>query len=255
MSDIICLFRSEFIKFYAELKRYWFETVSYLGIYLIVFLAMFAGMNILSNGKPDLQTLDSLIIGYLSWTISMRAFQSISLFLGIEMQRGTLEQLYLSPFGVGIIMLVRMFYSFIHTVLTSLVILLVIMVITNRYLDINIFRFLFVLSISIPGIWGLGLLLGSLTVIFKRITSLLGMLSFALIGVSVIDALPFTPVSFFPYATGATFMRHMTVHGFKGDPVWFLFIGVNSLVYLLIGIFLFNSLNVVVRKKNSIGVY
>ncbi|MBN1646473.1 MAG: hypothetical protein JW874_00450 [Spirochaetales bacterium] len=255
MKSIINVIRAEFLKYTVELRRYWFETVSVFAIYIIVFTALFAGVKVFSGSEPNTDTLDSLIIGYLTWVLSMRAFQSIALSISEEMQRGTLEQLYLSPYSVRFIMLLRAFYDFLFTLVSCVLVLLILMTITGRWLNFNPGQVILIVCISIPSIWGFGLILGSLVLVFKKIVSFSVIISFALISVSVINAPPLSTMSFLPFITGTTLIRRLVVFHGSADFFWYIFIFAISIVYLLLGLVLFINIEKVARKKNLLGVY
>lgn len=251
---IINLFLGECRKYIAEIKRYFFNTVSGLVIFYIIFLAMFFGLRGFAGPGFDENNLDSLVVGYILWMQAMMAFQSVSYMLTEETQRGTLEQLCLCSMGMEWPLILRTILDAIFNFLFTLCILYITMLTTGRWLQIDIPRFAFILLISVPSVWGLGLFFGSLTMLFKKVQQLLQIVTFGLIAVVSISAYPISSITFLPFAAGATTVQGM-IRGKSFPMYWYGIIVLVSTMYMAIGIIFFKLIEKTARRRNLLNQY
>lgn len=258
---IINLFKVEGIKYWLELKRYLFNTISSLLVIYIIFLVYFFGIKFMTGPAMSSSKLDILIIGYIMWMFALIGFQGTSYLVYEEMQRGTFEQMYLTPYGLEIIFLFRVFYDTLFSLVFTSTILILTMITTGRYFKFNVGHFLLILFLSIPSMWGLGFVFGGLALIFKKIGAFLNLMNFILIAFVSINAYPLNLVSFLPFTAGASSIQYMINNKDSfikngGFPLWWYFflLGI-SLFYLTLGILIFRMLLRKARKMNLLGQY
>ena len=255
MKRYLNLFTAETMKNIAEMRRYLFDTLSAVVIFYIIFLAMFFGLKGLTKGQVSAETLDQMIIGYILWTFAMTSFQSTSYKIYEESQRGTLEQLYLCSLGMEWTLIFRLILDFVFSFFFSAVMLLITMLTTGRWLSINIPYVFFVLLLSLPALWGIGLAFGSLSMVFKKTTAFMQIITFGLIGAVALHGYPLSPLSFIPFTAGSTTIS-MSITGGASFPVsWYVTIALISLVYLTAGIVIFKIFEREARKKNLLNQY
>ena len=252
---LLNLLRGETIKFLAELKRYFFDTISGVVVLTMLFLLMFYGIRFFAG--PDLGdgSLDSLVIGYILWLLALMGYQKISYLIREETERGTMEQLYLCSFGIEWPLIIRTFLESIYNLILCFAVLLCCMLITGIRLDINFLHFVGVLLISLPSLWGLGLILGSLTLLLKKIGIVSQFMQFAMIGLVAVNAYPINVFSFLPFASGATTIRAAIVHGTEFPLYWYVMILAINLVYFFAGVIVYKSVERLARKRNLLCQY
>lgn len=226
------LLLAEGMKFCCELKRYWFNTVLDLIVVYMIFLAMFFGIKFFAGPSLNGDDLDALIIGYIMWMFATSAFQSLSQSISEEMQRGTLEQLYLCPFGIEKSFVVRIFLNFFFIFIFNALILILTMVTTGRWPNIDILKITPVLLIALPALWGLGIIVGGITMIFKKVTSLQSVITFGLVGIVSVPAYPLSIFSFLPFSAGSSTVQLIVRKGQAFPLSWYFFITGISVVYL-----------------------
>lgn len=249
------LFAGEVRRYVAELKRYIFNTISGLIIFYIIFLAMFFGLRSFAGPGFDEANLDTLIVGYIMWMMAMMSFQSVSYTLTEETQRGTLEQLYLCSLGMEWALIFRIILDTVFNFVFSLIILYITMLTTGRWMSVNIPWLAFVLLLSLPSLWGLGLLFGSLTMLFKKIQQLLQIMTFGLLGVVAVRAYPFNGFTLLPFAAGSTAINGTMTKGLIIPPYWYAVIALVSLFYLILGIVFFKWIERIARRRNLLNQY
>lgn len=252
---IINLFKVEGMKYWLELKRYLFNTISSLLVIYIIFLVYFFGIKFMTG--PDMSTskLDVLIIGYIMWMLALIGFQGTSYLVYDEMQRGTFEQMYMTSLGLETVFFFRVFYDTIFSLVFTSVILILTMLTTGRYFVFNIGHFLLIFFLSIPSMWGLGFIFAGMALIFKKIAAFLNLMQFVLIAFVSIDAHPLNVFSFLPFSAGASSVQ-VIINEHGSFPLWWYFflIGI-SIFYLFVGILVFRILLRKARKMNLLGQY
>ena len=145
---------SEVRKFLLERKRYLAATVASTTTLMVVFLAAFLGFRGLAGEAAGAQTLEVLIVSYLLWVFALSGLQTFANEVAEEMQRGTLEQLYLSPYGLWSVLLVRAALLFVFSIVLVSVLLLLIMLATGIWLAFSPLPVLAVMLLGVPSLWG-----------------------------------------------------------------------------------------------------
>ena len=162
--------------FWAELRRSWIQFIRYpadaiAGILIttLVFYGLFSSARYIAG--PSLQfgdRLDSVVVGYVLWTLLIFIMNDIAIGLQSEAQTGTLEQLFLSPFGASRVFLMRAIASLSLRLALTLTVLLIILAITGVRLNFS-FSLLLPLSSILLGAYGLSFALGALALLLKRV--------------------------------------------------------------------------------------
>lgn len=265
MKKTFYLFKVSIEKSIAERVRYKFNTISNMLSLYFLFIAMFFGVKLFGTSMKVSpislgETLESFVIGYFLWTVMVMAYSSTAYSVINDANRGTLEQISMSNLGLHNILIVRSITDSIVNLLVSFAVLFSIMATTNYWLDIKIWQILIVILMGIFSILGLSLIFAGLALIFKQIQSLLNIIQYFLIGLVIVQTnhyhsltsilLPFRPTieSIYRIAiNGESFMAFSLID-------FGVMIG-NSIVYLGIGLFLFNKCSEIARRKGLLGQY
>lgn len=238
-----------------SMKRYMFNTVSMVIVMYVIFLGMFWGVR--SVAGPDMQSgsLDTMVVGYVLWMSAMFAIQGMGGMVLEESQRGTLEQLYLSPLGTELIFLGRAILATLFNFFFITLLLYLAMLTTGRYHSVNLLYFYSMLLLSVLSLNGIGFMLGGIGLIHKRIGAVYGILSFGMIGLMLLPVYPFTGYSVLPFLAGARTINMQIVGGSSFPLWWYLYIAANSALYLAAGILVFRLFEKRARKLNKLGQY
>jgi ABC-2 type transport system permease protein len=113
------------------------------------------------------------------------------------------------------------------------------------------------LGVMLGGVYGLGFVLGSLSLMYKRVEALLGMSQFLLMALVVV---PFetweTPVArFLPLVPGAILMRDLMARSLPLDWTGLAVAAVNSAVYFILGLTVFHWMEKQTKRKGLLGSY
>ena len=238
-----------------ELKRYIFNTGAMVVVMYVIFLGMFWGVKSIGGAGVSASSLDSMVIGYVLWMSAMFSLQGTGGVVQSESQRGTLEQLYLSPCGAEVIFFFKSVTATLFNFLVITLMLYLTMFTTGRMLSVDLLFFYPVLFISVLSLTGIGFMLGGIGLIHKRIGAVNGILSFGLIGLMLLPVYPLNGYSFIPFVAGAHTINQHIVHGVSFPVWWYLFVAGNSILYLCIGLWVFRQFERKALRRNKMGQY
>ena len=204
----------------------------------------------LNGGK-----LDELIIGYIMWSFAMAAYFENANDIAEESTIGTLEQLHLAPVGFHAVIFFRMIAGYFLSVFYNISVLYLTMLTTGRWLDLPIFKFLLIVTLAIPSIYGIGYVFAGLALVYKKIQNSLILVQFILIAFVSLPAWPIRGTSFLPFTSGAHSINRMVVHGEEFPIWWYFFILGISLFYFFAGMAIFKIFETKARRLNLLGQY
>ena len=176
-------FFAVFERFWIKLKRYAFNTLSGLVTLYLIFLLIFAGAKYAQGFGINLfgESLEGLVVGFLVWTFALSAYSDLSWSLMREAQQGTLEQLYMCPFGFRFVSFAWIVSSFLTTFVFSGTLLFLMMVTTGKYLRLPLGTLLPLAFLTVAPIYGLGFVMAGLALVFKRIQAFFQILQFVFV--------------------------------------------------------------------------
>ncbi len=253
--------------FLAELKRIWTEFIRYpidaiAGVVIItsVFYGLFLSTRYIAG--PTLQfgdRLDAIIVGYVLCTLVIFIVSNIAFALQIEAQTGTLEQVFLSPFGALKVFLARAIASLtLHLVLIMGVLLLTIML-TGRHLHFPPSLLLPLITVLL-GAYGLAFMIGALTLLFKRIQQLLGLVQFALLFLLTVPTETWSGSLqilrlILPMTLGAGILRNLMARNQSLDFSQFALALLNGVGYFILGLLVFRWAEGKAKRQGILGGY
>lgn len=259
MTQKILLFKAFLIKELILMKRYLFNSLGGFITLYIIFLLMFQGYKGIAGSSPNFgEILEGLVVGYTLWILSMSVYQDITYSIQREAREGTLEQLYMSVHSFGWILAISTFVRTILSLIFVSVILFLLMLTTDKSLNIDILSLLILVFFTLLGILGIGYICGGLTLVFKRIDSYLQIVTFGLIGVI---AAPVGKVPLFkllPASWGASLIQDVMTDGKSifdfsfNDLTLLVLIGVS---YALLGFTVYKLCERKAMNKGMLGHY
>ncbi len=238
-----------------SLKRYMFNTVAMVAVFFLIFMGMFWGVKAIGGSGVTGESLDSMLVGYILWVSAMLALSNTGTEILSESQRGTLEQLYLSPLGAHKIFFFRALVNILFNFIVITIMLYLSMAATGRWMNVNLLYLYAMVLISTLSLVGVSFMMGGLGLIHKKISSINGILSFALIGLMLLPTYPLTPYAFLPFIAGAAAVRNSIVLGTVFPMWWYLFITANSILYMVLGLVIFKRMETKARRLNKMNQY
>jgi ABC-2 type transport system permease protein len=246
-----------FRKEMALFRRYIFNTLSGVIMIGLVFLALFLGLKMV--GRQDLGgTIEGMIVGFYVWTCAIMSYQILSWGIMEEARAGTLEQLYMSPYGLRRVSFCYVLSHFVISIGISIPVLAFMMILTGKYLHIDLPTVLPLLIVTMTAGFGLGYITGGLGLIYKRIQAFFQILQFVFIGfISLpVDRSPL--FKFLPFTLGShlisdNMIRDVPLWGM--DPLDLLILALASGFYLVLGIVVFGLCERKARTDGTMGHY
>ena len=240
-----------------HMKRYLFDSISGIITIYFIFLLVFLGIKGMMGSSASLgNTVEAFTIGYILWILTLDAYSRLSYSLYNEALVGTLEQLYMSPFGFGWISSSIIIVAMITNVLTMSILIFFIIITTGSSFHFNVFPLIPVIIVTLQGVNGVGFIMGGLSLIFKKINSIFQIIQFAFIGLIAfpIDKVPL--MKYLPLSMGYSIIRKiMTGNKALIAPGDYLFLILNSMFYLFIGYSIYKVLERKAKRDGRLGQY
>ncbi|MDL4842987.1 ABC transporter permease [Aquibacillus rhizosphaerae] len=256
--QLLNLLNANIRKNYIEMKRYLPNTIALLLTFYIIFLAMFAGIQIIGDPNTQDMNIQYVIVNYIFWYLAMIVVNDIGWQISNEASQGTFEQLSMSPMGVWRIMTARLIASTFVNILIIIGLLLLSMATTGQWLNLDVITLFPILILTLISMFGLGLIIAGLTVVFKQIQAFLQILQF------ILAALVFVPLSvapflaFFPIVKGVDLVRSVMIDEITLNQIGtgdFMILIVNAVVYFIVGLGFFNFCERVAMNKGLLAHY
>jgi ABC-2 type transport system permease protein len=257
--------------FYAELKRslirmkrYPLQTLANLVATYAMFVVMAFGLKAIGNITPD--ELGRTLVGYVMWSFASLVILGAVGPIMHEMSIGVLEQVYLSALRPFTILTYRTIVGIILELVQATVLFLLICVTFDIRVDLPLLPLLIVLFLTGIGLYGFGLVLAGIAVIYKQIGRVVQLLQLALLFLTgaliPLESLP-RPIQilgeFLPLSLSIKITRHLTDWGWNLRQVLesreLLYLILNSGVYLVLGIGVFMWTDRVARRQGLLGQY
>lgn len=228
-------------------------------MYVLVFVALFAGaQSIGQNNFALMDSLEGFLIGYALWFLAMGAFSDTAYSIVDEARKGTLEQLYMTEVPFTWLLISKNIVSTIIFVFLFMIITIVQMQITGIRLNLDFFSIFVTLFISLFSLYGVGLILAGVGLIFKKIQNLLGATQFILVAIMILSPTTVPIVKFLPFVYGRELIMNIMRNGYSivGFTLldWTFLIG-NAVFYMAVGIYGYKISEKQVLKRGMLGQY
>ena len=227
---------------------------------------IFLGINfMLGNGHLNQQVMASTLLGYLIWFFAITAIENMSYGLRDEMQCGQLEQLYMSPAPAQVVLLGRAFSNLIVTMVMVIIMALVMITLFGIPMPMRL-EGVPVFVLTLIGLYGFGYALGGATLVFKQTGPLSNMLTNALLftngAILPVDRLPDwlqTVAKLLPSTQGILVLRSVILDGKPLGATWadgsLELLVLHSLLFFIVGWFVYRWCESIAKRKGSLGQY
>ncbi|MDX2229131.1 MAG: ABC transporter permease [Leptolyngbyaceae cyanobacterium bins.349] len=253
--------------FLAELRRQWiqqrrFALDSLAGIFgiAVAFYGLFLTTQYVAGPASQFgDRLDSIVVGYVLWSLVTFIVADIAGGLEQEAFTGTLEQIFLSPFSPAQILLTRAVARLSVTLVQIFGILLILMIVTGRFLSFSPGLLLPLITV-ILGAFGIALAMGSLSLLIKQVRQILGFLPFGLFLTMLVPvetwAMPMRLVGWLlPMTPGAGILRELMARNQSLDWGQLAIAFLNGGIYFAIGFVLFQQAERIAKQRGRLGGY
>ena len=256
-ATLLDLARAVCYREYLVFVRYPADAVGGIVVALFFFGLIFYGGEMVA-GRALTDSIEGIVVGYFLWTLAVGAYASTANGIQSEVQWGTLERHFLTPFGFGPVALAKGLATVVRTFLTSTLILAVMLAATGTSLELPVVTVLVVSGLAVVSVLGLGFAAGGVAVLYKRIGNWLSLLQFGLILLVSAPAfdLPLTRV--LPLVQGSAMLQRAMVDGtrlWEFAPLDLLILVGVAATYLGLGYAVFGLATRRARRLGVLGDY
>lgn len=250
------IFKSEVKKQWNIEKRYKLGVISDLIVYYALFMLLYLLIrsSIGSIPKSELNLKISVqVVSYISWFFFSFTINFVFNNINKESSEGTIEQLAIGPNSLNKIFYIKLLVISLRNMILIIPLQLLLMISTGTKIIFSFYTIL-IFFIMIFGTVGLSLLLGGLQIYYKNIGQFpfiitILFLSSALFDMSKLPSVVQNILYFLPFAKGVDLIKQSVLPNINIPFMQLVFLLINSIVYLFIGIYIFNYF--VNKSKNS----
>ena len=254
MNRFASLIFNEIGKDYRLIISYWMETILSFAFLSVMYLGLFYGAKSFVPNAQD-ESFQGLFFGFVLWTYSSQIVGITSQAVSDSTEKGYIEQLYLCSEGMTQIVFASIISGILQSTATMVVVANLAMLITGNWVDLNFLVLIPLTLFAGVSLVGVGLAIGGIALLIRRIETLMMIAQGALIALVSITALPFNGFSYLPFAPGVTLGRMVILENQPIDQTSVLIVLFNSVAYLAIGYVIYKFCERTARKKGLIGRY
>ncbi|WP_339229021.1 ABC transporter permease [Oceanobacillus sp. FSL K6-2867] len=207
------LLKANMKKEYIELKRYLPNTIAMLLTFYIIFLGMFAGIQLIGDPSAQDSNIQYAIVNYIFWFLSFMVINSIGYEMINEAMKGTLEQLSMSPMGMWRIMAARLISTTFINLVIVVVLLYLSMATAGQWLNIDVITIAPILLLTVISMFGVGFIIAGISIILKQVQAFLQILQFILMALTFIPLSVSPVLAFLPFVKGIDMIREIMING------------------------------------------
>jgi ABC-2 type transport system permease protein len=251
------LVRGVFRRDLVLLRRYPLDTLTNVFvIYLFFALAFFGGQTLENN--PIADSADALIVGFFLFTLTTVIYVKLGNDIVMEARWGTLEQLYMTPFGFGTVVSIAAIGNLLLACVYSALILGLMMVSTGNFLAVDVVTVAPLAILTLASAMGLGFLLTGISLLYKRILHVLQIFQIAFVAFIAAPVEQHEVLKLLPVSLGSHLVFESMVDGLR---LWELpaadltLLVVKAVAYLVLGMGTLIYCARLARKRGKLGHY
>jgi len=209
-------------------------------------------------GQAISDSIEGLVVGYFLWILSAGAYSGVMGDVRSEASWGTLERHYMTPFGFGPVVLAKSIAIVFRNFVTSAGILVAMLVMTGTTLSVNLLTVVPVAALAVAGALGLGLAMGGLSVLYKRIGNAVNLLQFAFVGLISAPAFEVWWAPLLPLVQGSAMLQRAMTDGvrlWEFAPLEVALLVGTAALYLGLGYAVFTVATSRARRLGVLGDY
>lgn len=255
--SMLTLLRAIVTKQAILLIRYPVNTVSQLvSIYLIFAVIFFGGRAVAGPALTD--SLSGIIIGFFLFTMVIASYSGLSWSITREAQWGTLEQLYMSPYGFGRVMVLKVCVDVMFSFLWGAVILVLMLLTTGETLSVDILTVGPLVVLTLASAIGIGFVFAGAALLYKRIENVFQLVQYGFIGLIAAPVQEYQALRFLPVSQGSVLLQTAMNDGVAiwNLPIWDLGVLIGTaVVYSSVGYLVFKLATARARRLGVMGQY
>jgi ABC-2 type transport system permease protein len=233
-------------------RRYWFESIFGFLIIVALFIGLLLTVVTTADSNFTSGKLDGLLVGFVLWMFATTAYGSSSHDITDETRARTIEQLCVAPLRLSTLLACRALVRLLGGSIFLLFALVTLSMATSGRIGQGVPGTIAIALLSAPSLVGVGYLMAGLVLIVKRADLAQALAYPCLIALVAIPVDISNWLALLPYSLGASAARdHMS----GGTPTisTLFFVGSNSLIWFLGGVYSFRALEHAAKKRGLLG--
>jgi ABC-2 type transport system permease protein len=129
---------------------------------------------------------------------------------------------------------------------------------TGKWMHFDAISLVPILALTLAGVGGVGLAMGGVAMVFKRITAVAQILQFGFVGMIAAPVGRYPGFKALPLALGFSMMRRVMVEGesiFRQPATDFALLALNTAAYIALGAVIFTRMDRQARVRGLLGQY
>lgn len=254
-------FKAEFGRELIEFRRYPTELISELVVIVVVFYGLFLGGEYISGGSIIGNRLGDVIVSYAIWSLVLVIIGTFGWSISNEAQNGTLEQVCLTPIGIRPLLFLRSLANLLTASLFTGGALFGLMALTGHWISFSVGELVPAVMVLVMAI-GLGFLVASVAILFKRSNQFLNLLQFFLL---FLVMAPFGILTgplrlltiVIPFAPEVHVLQDIAVHqaALSQEVTWLLLSLANMVFFLGVGLLVYGLAHGRAKRLGTLGHY
>jgi ABC-2 type transport system permease protein len=244
-------------KKFTLLVRYPLNTATRFLTLVALFGVIFWGGGAVA-GPTLSDSLGGIIVGLFIWTLAIVAFSGLSWNVTREAQWGTLERLFISPHGFGVVMTTKMVVNVLFSFLWGFSLLVVMMALSGEWLALDPLTVLPLGVLTLASIGGVGFLFAGLALLYKRIENVFQLVQWGFVGLIAAPAGTYPLLKLLPISQGSYLLRRAMDDGvrlWEFAPAELGLLVVTGAGYFVLGYYFFLRAQSRARRKGLMGQY
>ena len=257
---------AEAVKGVLLILAYRFANVGFLGSWVLLFVG--SGM-LLGNGRIDSDAMHSPLLGYLVWFFGMKAVDHMAYMVQDEATSGTLEQMYMTPAPLLVIMIGRSLGTLVVAAVQAALVAVAIALLVRLPVTLDVRAIVLgapIFALTMVGLFGFGFFVAGLSLVVKRTGTLMNMLVTALLYFSGV-LLPLERLSeetaavarTLPSTLGIAALRDVVFGGLSLAEVWangsLPWLLAHSALYFTLGWLFYTQCESIAKRQGTLGQY
>lgn len=238
-------------------RRYLMNTVFSVAMFYVIFLALLGGARLFLGAFNYGDTLLGLVVGFYSWTMMLAVFTSNGYIVEDNKLYGTIETITANSTGLTLVLITEAAVSIVFYFVFSIFNLFLYSVTARVPIAYNIISILVIMLIGLSSVFGVSLLVAGITLLIRKASNILSILQFALLGFLLLPPSMTVKITV-PFSCASTLLRTIML---KDETILelpfsdLLYLLINAIIYLSLGIAAFQLCFTYARKKGVLGYY
>lgn len=248
---------------YKELiykKRYLANTLTTMILFCVIFVVLLCGYSAITGNSSLFNfgdTTAGLVVSYYAWTMILSVYTSTGYIVTQNKQNGTLENVISNTRHFTLLLVCESIVSSVIYFVFSWLIIGALTLICGVKLHFMVFDVFVILMIGLLSVLGLSLIVAGAAMVFRKMDGMMSILQFLLLGGLFLPASTVSSL-IIPFYSANNMLMDIFIDGtslLHLDTYSYIMLLSNSLLYMVIGVLIFNLCMKTAKQKGTLAFY